>query len=72
MFQKGGSDFYLLKDFMIKNNSANPNKNPVELKTEFINRMFDHITSKNIFNLMAEEMILREDPATVKGPKIKI
>lgn len=72
LFQKGGSDFYLLKDFMIKANRASPNKNPVELKTEFIHRLFDHISDKNIFNLMAEEMILREDPATVKGPKIKI
>jgi endonuclease YncB( thermonuclease family) len=71
LFLKGGSDFYLLKDFMKKANRSNPNKTPVELKTEFIHRLFDHITNKNIFNLLAEEMVLREDPATVKGPGIK-
>jgi endonuclease YncB( thermonuclease family) len=71
LFLKGGSDFYLLKDYMVKANRANPNKTPVELKTEFIHRLFDHISNKGIYNLLPEEMILREDPATVKGPNIK-
>lgn len=72
LFQKGGSDFYLLKDFMVKANRVNLNKSPVGLKTEFIHRLFDHITNKHVFNLMAEEMVLMEAPATVKGIKIKI